>query len=158
MAIARAVIKEPPILLLDEPTGSMDSSSEEQVKRELEQFTQGKTLVLVTHRTSLLDLVERIIVLDGGKLVADGPKNQVIETLRQGRIIQAVDGGVVSDILVKEGQDVAAGQLLLRIDPPRFVSSFRREPLAIPGPFSQGRTAESDFGKTSVCRFRRSDS
>jgi len=89
VAIARAVIKDPPILLLDEPTGSMDHTSEEQVKREFSQFSQGKTTVLVTHRTTLLEMTDRIIVLDGGKIVADGNKKQVLEALRQGRIGKA---------------------------------------------------------------------
>ncbi|MBU0675776.1 MAG: type I secretion system permease/ATPase [Proteobacteria bacterium] len=89
VALARAAIKKPPILLLDEPTGSMDHSSEDLVRQELEKLSSGKTLVLVTHRTSLLSLVQRIIVVDGGKIVADGPKDSVIEALRQGRIGRA---------------------------------------------------------------------
>ncbi|MBN2643843.1 MAG: type I secretion system permease/ATPase [Desulfuromonadaceae bacterium] len=89
VAIARAVIKNPEIILLDEPTGSMDHTSEEQVKQAFDQFTHGKTMVLVTHRTSLLALAERILVIDHGKIVADGPKKQVLEALRQGRIGRA---------------------------------------------------------------------
>ncbi len=89
VAIARAVINDPSILLLDEPTGSMDHSSEEEVKQRLREYTAGKTLIVVTHRTSLLDLVDRIVVIDGGKIVADGPKAQVVEALRQGRIGKA---------------------------------------------------------------------
>ena len=89
VAIARAAINDPPILLMDEPTGSMDHSSEEEIKQQLGTFAAGKTLIVVTHRTSLLDLVERIIVIDGGKIVADGPKAQVVEALRQGRIGKA---------------------------------------------------------------------
>src|SRR5690606_5221351 len=89
VAIARAVIGSPPILLLDEPTASMDHSSEDAAKRSLGEFCAGRTLLIVTHRTSLLDLVDRIIVVDGGKVVADGPKAQVIEALRQGRIGRA---------------------------------------------------------------------
>lgn len=90
VAIARAVIADPPIILLDEPTGSMDHSSEEEIKRQLASFAMGKTMIVVTHRTSLLELVNRIIVVDGGKIVADGPKQQVVEALRQGRIGRAV--------------------------------------------------------------------
>lgn len=86
VAIARAVIGDPSILLLDEPTASMDQSSEEEVKRRIATFSQGRTLIVVTHRTSLLDLVDRIVVIDGGRIVADGPKAQVVEALRQGRI------------------------------------------------------------------------
>jgi ATP-binding cassette subfamily C protein LapB len=89
VAIARAAINDPPILLMDEPTGSMDHSSEEEIKHRLSTFATGKTLIVVTHRTSLLDLVERIIVIDSGKIVADGPKAQVVEALRQGRIGKA---------------------------------------------------------------------
>lgn len=89
VAIARAVVHNPPILLLDEPTGSMDHSSEDIIKRNLQQFGAGKTMVIVTHRTTLLDLVKRIIVLDNGKIVADGPKERVIEALRQGRVEKA---------------------------------------------------------------------
>lgn len=89
VAIARALVQDPSILLLDEPTGAMDNLSEESIKRELGRIAAGKTVLLVTHRTSLLDLVDRIIVIDQGKLVADGPKAQVIEALRQGRIGKA---------------------------------------------------------------------
>ena len=86
VAIARAVINKPPILLLDEPTAAMDHSSEDTVKRKLREFCSDRTMLVVTHRTSLLDIVERIIVIDNGKIVADGPKATVIEALRQGRI------------------------------------------------------------------------
>lgn len=89
VALARAVISDPSILLLDEPTASMDHSTEEDIKRRLGEFAFGRTLILVTHRTSLLDLVDRIIVLDSGKLMADGPRDQVIKALRQGRIGRA---------------------------------------------------------------------
>ena len=84
-----AVINDPPILLMDEPTGSMDHSSEEEIKKQLRGYASGKTLIVITHRTSLLDLVDRIIVVDAGKIVADGPKAQVVEALRQGRIGKA---------------------------------------------------------------------
>lgn len=86
VAIARAMVGDPPILLLDEPTGSLDHSSEENFKRQLALAAEGKTVVMVTHRTSLLELANRIIVLDGGRVVADGAKDTVIEALRQGKI------------------------------------------------------------------------
>jgi ATP-binding cassette subfamily C protein LapB len=89
VAIARAAIDDPPILLMDEPTGSMDHSSEEEIKQRLREYASGKTLIVITHRTSLLELVDRIVVIDGGKVVADGPKAQVVEALRQGRIGKA---------------------------------------------------------------------
>jgi len=89
VAIARAVVGNPPILLMDEPTGSMDHSSEDAVKQQLRNYAAGRTMLVVTHRTSLLDLVERMIVIDRGKIVADGPKDKVIEALRQGQIGKA---------------------------------------------------------------------
>jgi ATP-binding cassette subfamily C protein LapB len=90
VALARAIIHEPPILLLDEPTGSMDHSSEAWVKAKLKGFMQGRTLMLVTHRTPLMDLVDRIIVMDKGRIVADGPRADVVEALRQGKIGKAL--------------------------------------------------------------------
>lgn len=89
VAIARATVHDPAILLLDEPTGSMDHSSEEDIKQQLRKVSTDKTMIVVTHRTSLLELVDRIIVIDGGRIVADGPKTQVVEALRQGRIGRA---------------------------------------------------------------------
>jgi len=89
VAIARAVINDPPILLLDEPTSSMDFSSEDDIKRRLTEYAKGKTVILISHRTSLLDLADRIIVIDGGRIMADGPKEQVVTALRQGRIGKA---------------------------------------------------------------------
>ena len=89
VAVARALVHEPNILLLDEPTGSMDHSTEAQVLKELKDFSEDKTLVVVTHRNSLLQLVDRVIVVDGGKIVADGPRDAVVSALRQGRIGKA---------------------------------------------------------------------
>ncbi|CAM3224909.1 type I secretion system permease/ATPase [Pseudomonas plecoglossicida] len=84
--LARALLLEPPILILDEPTSHMDNSSEEQLRQRLSAWVPGKTLLLVTHRTSMLSLVDRLLVLDNGKIVADGPKDAVIDALRKGRI------------------------------------------------------------------------
>lgn len=86
VAIARAVLHDPPILLLDEPTAAMDHSSEAAVKNRLANFARGKTLLVVSHRASLLDMVERLIVLDAGQVVADGPRDQVVAALRQGQV------------------------------------------------------------------------
>ena len=89
VAVARALIADPPILLLDEPTAAMDHASEEALKQQLREHAAGKTMIVVTHRTSLLDLVDRIIVVDAGRIVDDGPKAQVVDALRQGRIGRA---------------------------------------------------------------------
>jgi ATP-binding cassette subfamily C protein LapB len=90
VSLARAVMQDPAILLMDEPTGSMDHSSEEAVKNRLRDYLQGRTMVVITHRTALMDLVDRIIVIDQGRIVADGPKRQVVEALRQGRVGKGV--------------------------------------------------------------------
>ena len=89
VAIARALVQDPPILLLDEPTSSMDNASEEAFKANLKNVAAGKTILVVTHRTSLLSLVDRIIVMDAGKVVADGPRDTVVEALRKGQIGRA---------------------------------------------------------------------
>ncbi|MCU7892275.1 MAG: type I secretion system permease/ATPase [Candidatus Thiodiazotropha sp. (ex Ustalcina ferruginea)] len=85
IAIARALLLDPPVLLLDEPSNSMDNSTEAMLKRKLADYAKEKTLILVTHRTSLLDLVDRLIVIDAGRVIADGPKEQVIEALKQSK-------------------------------------------------------------------------
>ncbi|WP_374327117.1 type I secretion system permease/ATPase [Azonexus sp.] len=89
VAIARAFLMDPPILLLDEPTSAMDFSSEQQFKERLKTIAAHKTVIIVTHRNSLLDLATRIIVIDDGKVVADGPRDQVIQALQSGRIGRA---------------------------------------------------------------------
>ncbi len=86
IAVARALIHDPPIIVLDEPTGSMDNASEVLLKESLAQILPGKTLLLVTHRTSLLSIVDRLIVLDRGAVVADGPKQAVLEAISEGRV------------------------------------------------------------------------
>ena len=78
--------RKPDILVLDEPTSAMDNTSEDLLRQRLQKWVQGKTLILITHRASMLSLVDRLTVLDSGKVVADGPKEAVIEALRKGRI------------------------------------------------------------------------
>ncbi len=90
VGIARALINNPAILLLDEPTSAMDHSGEDAIKRRLIETTKNKTLVLISHRSSLYDLVDRIIVIDSGRVVADGPKDQVTEALRSGKVGKAL--------------------------------------------------------------------
>lgn len=86
IALARALLMEPPMLLLDEPTSNMDNRSESLIKEELAKLDPQTTLVLITHRTTMLDAVQRLIVLDQGMIVADGPREQVLQLLKQGRV------------------------------------------------------------------------
>ncbi|MEM1139904.1 MAG: type I secretion system permease/ATPase [Pseudomonadota bacterium] len=82
IGIARGIIHEPPILLMDEPTASLDSNTELQFIENMRGFMQGRTVVLATHRIKLLELVDRIIWLDSGRVIADGPVNEILSGLR----------------------------------------------------------------------------
>ncbi|MBD1390607.1 type I secretion system permease/ATPase [Neiella sp. HB171785] len=86
VSLARALLLDPPILVLDEPTASMDNTSEVRLKAKLQQLLSDKTLILITHKASMLALVDRLIVIEQGRIVADGPKQAVQEALRSGRL------------------------------------------------------------------------
>lgn len=81
IAIARAFIKDSVVYLFDEPTNVMDSATEEIIKKNLKNELDGKTTIIVTHKNSLLELVDRIIVIHDGKILLDGDKNEVIKKL-----------------------------------------------------------------------------
>lgn len=82
VAIARALLYDPPILVLDEPTASMDPASENRLRKRLEKLCQGKTTILITHKGAMLSLVDKLILLDRGRIVAFGPKDDVIRKLQ----------------------------------------------------------------------------
>lgn len=83
VAIARVLLRESPVLMLDEPTSSLDAASEAQLIHRLGALlTPGHTLLLTTHRHALLQLVNRVIVLDQGRIVADGPRDEVLRRLQ----------------------------------------------------------------------------
>lgn len=81
IAIARALLKEPSVLIMDEPTSAMDVNSERQFIQHMKKIVPGRTVLLVTHRTSMLELVDRLIIMDRGKIIADGPKHSVLGRL-----------------------------------------------------------------------------
>ncbi|MGP1485363.1 MAG: type I secretion system permease/ATPase [Campylobacter sp.] len=81
IAVARAFLTDCPIILLDEPTNSLDSSVESKLKTNLKHNTKDKTMILITHKTSLLELVDRLIVIDAGKILLDGPRDEVLAKL-----------------------------------------------------------------------------
>ncbi|WP_414439297.1 type I secretion system permease/ATPase [Burkholderia sp. 22PA0106] len=81
VALARSLINRPRTLLLDEPTSAMDSQTEHQFIAHLRMASAGQTLVVVTHRMSLLPLVDRLVIVDQGRIVADGPKENVLAVL-----------------------------------------------------------------------------
>lgn len=86
VAIARAMINEPSLFLFDELSAAMDNQTEQEVIQNIKVLSEDKTLILSTHRSSLLSLVDRIIVMDQGKIVADGPKEKVMDALKKGLI------------------------------------------------------------------------
>jgi ATP-binding cassette subfamily C protein LapB len=82
VAIARALLYDPPILILDEPTASMDPASENRLKKRLHEICKTKTTILITHKGTMLGLVDKLILIDRGRLVAYGPKDDVIRKLQ----------------------------------------------------------------------------
>jgi ATP-binding cassette subfamily C protein LapB len=86
IVLARALLLDPPVLVLDEPTSNMDNRTEVRLKNSLSKVVQEKTVILITHRASLLEMVDRLIVIDNGTIVADGPKTAVIEALKKGQL------------------------------------------------------------------------
>ena len=86
VALARALLFNPPILILDEPTSHMDNLAELQVREQLRALVADKTLLLITHKLPLLDLVDRVVVIERGRVVADGPRDQIVTALREGQI------------------------------------------------------------------------
>ncbi|KOO07521.1 type I secretion system permease/ATPase [Vibrio hepatarius] len=86
VTIARALLGRPPVLLMDEPTSAMDNRSEMHIKQQLAQLKSSETLILITHKTSMLDVVDRVIVMEKGCVIADGPKAEVLNNLKQGKV------------------------------------------------------------------------
>jgi ATP-binding cassette, subfamily C, bacterial LapB len=90
IAVARALLHNPTILLLDEPSASMDPESEYLFIKRLEEHIPHKTLIVITHRNSVLKLVDRILIIDQGRVVADGPRDKILEMLVKGTTRQFV--------------------------------------------------------------------
>lgn len=81
VALARSFVEESPIVLLDEPTNAMDFNTELQVIANLKRLTEGKTTIIITHKPTILQLVDRIIVMDNGRIIMDGPKEDILAKL-----------------------------------------------------------------------------
>lgn len=82
VAIARALLYDPPVLVLDEPTAAMDPASENRLMKRLEAVTKDRTTILITHKGSMLSLVSKIILIDRGRIIAYGPKDEIIRKLQ----------------------------------------------------------------------------
>ncbi|SUA54111.1 RTX-I toxin determinant B [Oligella ureolytica] len=81
--LARLTLRHPRVVLLDEPTASLDEHTEKQALRGLEQWSKDKTLVVVTHRPQVLSLVDRVVVMDQGRVLLDGPRDAVLAKLTE---------------------------------------------------------------------------
>lgn len=86
IALARALITNPPVLVCDEPTNAMDIQAEDLFTRHIAEQAKNRTLILITHRQHLLKLVDRLLLIDQGKIIADGSRDKVIEALAAGQI------------------------------------------------------------------------
>lgn len=86
ISVARSLMLDPPVLLMDEPSNDMDDATEAQLKANLTNYLPNKTLLLITHRASMLTLVNRLIVMDAGQIVADGPKDVILKNLTEGKV------------------------------------------------------------------------
>lgn len=86
IALARAMLLKPNIMICDEPTNAMDVQAEEAFTKHMATQVQDKTLVLITHRQHLLRVVDRLILMDQGKVIIDGPRDKVIEALAKGKV------------------------------------------------------------------------
>jgi len=84
LCIARALVGNPKIIIMDEPTSAMDSATEQQLVFRLNTALKDKTVIIITHRGSLLSLVDRVAVIDSGRIVADGPKEKVLQAAKTG--------------------------------------------------------------------------
>ena len=80
IAIARAMLKDPQILILDEATSALDAESEELVQRALQNLMKGRTVLIIAHRLSTIKNADRVIVLDNGEIIEEGPHHELINT------------------------------------------------------------------------------
>lgn len=84
VAVARALLYDPPILIMDEPTSSLDPASEIRLMRRLEALVRNRTIILITHKATMLSLVDRLVLMDRGRLIANGPKDEIMRRLQAG--------------------------------------------------------------------------
>ena len=89
LSIARLMLRDPSIVFLDEPTSHMDQNSENRVIQVLGEWLRGRTVLLSTHRPQLLVWVNRVMVLDKGRLLAQGPRDEMLEKLSKGLSVPA---------------------------------------------------------------------
>jgi ABC-type multidrug transport system fused ATPase/permease subunit len=102
IAIARALIKEPKLLIMDEPTANVDSITEGEIIKSLREAMQGKTTIIISHRFSILKYVDRIIVMDNGKVIEEGKRDDLLQ--KKGKFYEIFGDGDGSREIYKETQ------------------------------------------------------
>ncbi len=119
IAIARVVLKNAPILILDEATSSLDSVTEQAIQQTLEEVMRGKTVIVVAHRLSTIAHLDRILVFDEGRIVEDGSHAELLS--RGGayqRLWSRQAGGFLLDGAAGESSEEVVAELPLQADPP----------------------------------------
>ncbi|MDH5723041.1 MAG: peptidase domain-containing ABC transporter, partial [Alphaproteobacteria bacterium] len=86
VALARALIKTPNMIICDEPTNAMDVQAETVFCNSIKQVVEGRTLILITHKNSMLPMLDRLILVHGGKILMDGPRDEVLRALDSGQV------------------------------------------------------------------------
>jgi ATP-binding cassette subfamily C protein LapB len=87
VALARALLSNPNIYICDEPTNAMDIQAEAVFTKHIKEQTEDKTLILITHRHHLLTLVDRIILMDQGRVIMDGARDEVLKSISTGQVV-----------------------------------------------------------------------
>lgn len=111
VALARALVRDPEVLILDEPTSNMDTDSEQRLQQRLAAVSQGRTLILVTHRLSMLRMVNKLAVMENGRLRMFGPRDAILKRLRDNAAAarkpapEKGQGAPAGAAAVKEGKD-----------------------------------------------------
>jgi ATP-binding cassette subfamily B protein len=96
VALARAILRDPRILILDDATSSVDAITEGEIRAALEKVMEGRTTIIIAHRTSTLTLADRVILLDDGRVIASGPHEELLAGVPRYREVLA-ETGVLSD-------------------------------------------------------------
>lgn len=86
VALARAMLSSPHILICDEPTNAMDTQAENRFRTYVESQSAQRTLILITHKMHMLNMAERVILMDNGKVIMDAPREAVLKALQDGKV------------------------------------------------------------------------
>lgn len=100
VSLARAFLADAKVILMDEPTSAMDMEGEKDLLERLRPEIKGRLVVIATHRPGPLELTQRLIVLDAGQVIADGPRDMVLQSIREGRISRASASNAVNHEVV----------------------------------------------------------